>query len=1223
MSEALASSAEATIYAFRRNLVLAASAGTGKTHSLVGVIVHLLVGASELGGRGLHDPVPAARIVATTFSRKAAAEIRSRVVEELERLAGGDPGAKYRVALDRARASAGAAAWADAEVAALARRALDGLPRAQIGTLHGYAASLVKAHAFELGLSPGFEFADEADARAAVHEAIGRVLEARATRDEAYVRDLVQVAGGVDRLVEQIASLLERLEEDGRGAASLAIDRGDAHALDALMERLVDHARGLEGEAKFEAASRAVRAAHGAGDIEALAAAAVDLCGLSRAGKKSAAAEDWFVFRDSLPGETNGERGRRLVRRWRARARFASSAEEARELLVACEDEVRRANASRSSLGFGDVLRAARDLLRDHPEVAAEVAEGIDVLLVDEFQDTSRIQRELVQLLWAKEPRRRAAGVIPRAGELRGEGLFVVGDRKQSIYGFRGADVSVFAELCVGLAGAPARRALGIPAGVAWEPEEPIADFIPLRHNRRGKDELLAFANELSVRRFRPGEGPPALYEIVYVPETEDLLPPPERARAAEREARTTWLRVPVERGASAPLDEACVIADHVQRTLARGEPSIDGAPPRCKDFAILAETNRMLDAAAYALAQAGIPYVVAGKGFYGAREVRDLVAMLTLVVDPSDALAMLEVLRGPWAGVRDETLIALTDPHRGLVEVGRRWETGERRALMHADDRDALDEVRRVVEALRWNVDRLGPGGVLREAVRALSLEEVLVQLPRGAQRIANVRKLIAMADGAPSARAFLDRLEEAASRDAAESEAATFSDDDDAVRLLTVHASKGLDFPIVFVPQVGSDARKVDRAAMLVEVAHGDAPNVLSVRITDEDGTLLEGAAYDRAHAAQKRRDRAERQRLTYVAATRASHAMIFVGDRKVPAKGETEAYAATMAASLRAIDESDAVRTRAWLQAIDATVQAPVRDGAFDAPDDGNESAAPPAPLGTPRWRTLPLATTALQDFHHCPRRFQLVHLLDLPEPGHFAPQVTRDDAEDASGARVLAPRLDARAEGTLAHRILERVDVAAFGRDEARAAASAILEREGVSRDHPKHDVVVARVMKFLGGSYAARVARAGGEVLREHPFVLAVRDAEGRALAVRGSIDLLVRWPDGAVDVLDYKRPRGPSAAPYAFQLDAYVLAARDLFPEANAVRAGIVFLGGDAAEPAWQRAFDGDAARARLASLGGRLVEARWTERFVRVDLPACHEIHCGYVPYCHPREAS
>ena len=104
------------IYAFRRNLVVAASAGTGKTHSLVGVLVHLVLGASELGGEGVREPVEPSRIVATTFSRKAAAEIRTRLVDSLERLAAGDAKAPYHADLAAAMERAGRPAWSDAEL---------------------------------------------------------------------------------------------------------------------------------------------------------------------------------------------------------------------------------------------------------------------------------------------------------------------------------------------------------------------------------------------------------------------------------------------------------------------------------------------------------------------------------------------------------------------------------------------------------------------------------------------------------------------------------------------------------------------------------------------------------------------------------------------------------------------------------------------------------------------------------------------------------------------------------------------------------------------------------------------------------------------------------------------------------------------------------------------------------------------------------------------------
>ena len=268
-------------------------------------------------------------------------------------------------------------------------------------------------------------------------------------------------------------------------------------------------------------------------DADALAVAAEALCGV-RAGKEG---PEWFAFRDAvLPGKTNAERGRNLAVRWRLRERFAASRSFARELLAACEEELRGATARSSELGYGDLLRSARDLLRDRPDIAAEIGASFDVALVDEFQDTSRLQRDMILLLWQRDPLSRAPGALPRIADVRPHGLLVVGDRKQSIYAFRGADVGVFAEICVGLAGADARRQLGIGAGQTWEPEVPLADFVPLRHNRRGEPELLAFANELSAARFRPGDGPPQLYEIAYVPATEDLLP--RRSGAARRRVR-------------------------------------------------------------------------------------------------------------------------------------------------------------------------------------------------------------------------------------------------------------------------------------------------------------------------------------------------------------------------------------------------------------------------------------------------------------------------------------------------------------------------------------------------------------------------------------------------------------------------------------------------------------------------------------------------------------
>ncbi len=1200
-----------SLYALPRNLVLAASAGTGKTHALVGVVVHLLV--TDRSPRGPLDP---SRVVATTFSRKAAAEIRTRVTRELERLATAPATSTYIISLRRAGLLA-VEPLSDDDIRVRARKALARLPAARFATLHSFATGIVRAHAVELGLGPGFELATEADARARGGDAVARALEARLGTAEVGVRALAEAAGGVDRLVTQLRRILVQLEEDGRAARDLAIPTGDAESIERGLSQLVDHARSLQSSPKYEAAARDLVAAWQRADEPAIEAAATALCGIPALGKKTPEIEAFAVFRKTLAGERNDEKGRRLARAFRMRHRFVEHARLVRDVLSAAEAEIERDGRARAAIGFGEVLRAARELLRDRPDVANEVGGNIDALLVDEFQDTSRVQRDLLQLLWARSDTREA-GRVPPLAAVRDGGLLVVGDRKQSIYGFRGADVGVFAELAVGLAGTPAREALGIPAGVTWEPREPLADFCALRHNRRSVAEVLAFANVFSARRFRPGDPPLELFEIDYVPATEDLLVPPERAAASDPSAfvpRTTWLRIQPKGPTSTRLDEALVIAQRIQRIVSDGTVSVGPEARRAsfRDIAVLATSNGMLDATAFALAQSDIPYVVAGKSFFRTREVRDLAAMLALVLDPTDRLAMLEVLRGPWTGVHDETLLGLTRSGEGLV-LPHQWGAPAIPSLVRDEDRPGLADTAMLIADLTRCAARLGPGAILREAVRALALDEVLAALPRGAQRVANVRKLLAIADRHTDARAFRKWLDDASDQEVAESEAATFSEGDDAVRLLTVHASKGLDFPIVFVPEIGAALPRSDKGAARIALGAGDEPNVLAVRTADEMGMVLEPPSFACAHALTRRRERAERQRLAYVAITRAADAMFLVGGRTKEGTGDLGA--STLAAIEEIAADDDACRMAAL-----AVEDVEVPQAVFRHHDERAAVRVPRAPERpdlTPAWRTLPIAPTALADFNHCARRFELVHLLGLPE--HLRGGRASDPAAAGPARAIATAVLDARAQGTLAHAVLERVPTKAFAGEDADVAASRALAAEGISADHAQHAAIVARVVRFLRGSYAQTIAAAGAELQREVAFVLAVEDREGRSIVLHGTMDLVVLWPDGTVDIVDYKSARGGGEGAYAFQLDVYALAARELFPTTARLRAGLVYLGGASAagEPAWRTLPAESDVRARIAEMGERLVRSRWSGSFPRVALERCESIHCGFIGRCH-----
>jgi len=1288
-----------SVLAFERNAVVVASAGTGKTHTLVGVLVHLLLGEGHR-----EEPVVPSRIVATTFSRRAAREIRERLARELEALAEAPEASRYFGAIEDTRRSLGRAPVVPRELSKRAARALAYVDDVVVGTLHGFSLGLLRSFAVEAGMPYGVEVSDAADVRARAHAAIVRALETRMREgDAACVRALVGLAGGIEGLVGKLRGHFDANEELGLRTEDLGVSSEDVQIVERRWQDLRKRVRAVASLDRYDAAARAFESAFYPGNqvpYEVAEAAITAITAVRKSPKAKSDEIELHAFLDTLPRPSDKKKTKveRLYCAYELRDEIAGHTEQLRGILAACETELVAARREAGGLGFGEVLGKVHELLETRPDVAIEIGRRFDVLLVDEFQDTSWLQKRIVELLWA-EPSAHGTGKRVGLSDVRKSGLFVVGDRKQSIYGFRGADVSVFAELCVGLAGREAREKLRVDAGVVYEPPKPVADFFPLRVNRRSEPEILAFVNAFSEQCFASSEEKRELFELCYSAEIEDLLAPDPARTAAPSPSRVVWVRPKLREmrssGDKAPRlamsttrrDEARATTN-VIRALVSGERPVALANGRTvasyKDCAVLALTNEMLDEMAYALAEADVPYVLAGKSFYRAREVLDLTALLSLLVDPGDRLAALTVLRGPFASVSDTTLVALTDPGRGLRRVSSTMLEGPRAHLLAPDDTDRgrVLAVVNVVERISPLLGRIGPGAALRAAAHALCFEETLAALPRGRGKVANVRKLMSLADRETDPRALVARVATRAQGTDDEGEASTFSEEDDAVRLLTVHGSKGLDFPIVFFPQAGAvvtdagragafvverDAGPVEREASLgAETSASRGPHAsLGVRLVHPSGLVVDTPAYERARAMDGRRDRAERKRLLYVALTRASHMLFLVGFRRPSKSGSTSGDTACSAVL-------DAVRTAPSTaelltvedEADDATGK-PVPSSTTPSPPESPPPESPPpesppespppavpkplpkppesprpAPVvRLPAFRTLTIAPTSLQDFHHCPRRFQLVHLYGLPEHGqgaraadHSAPLADRSapsaTAASRAAAAAAAPALGQTStdEGTRIHRVLERLPTevlgGALGEAATLAAVSSGLAREGIPREHPRHAPLTKRLGRFVRGAWlAGRVAR-GATLHRELTFAIHVPigDAAGeRRALLRGAMDLVV-VTDDEVAVIDYKRARGPGLEPYGFQLEIYVLAARSLFPEARTVRAGVVFLGGDPETPLWlpEAASEGLATRVSAAAID--LEKARWDGHFPRAPHTRCEAIHCGYVGRCYPR---
>ena len=432
--------------------------------------------------------------------------------------------------------------------------------------------------------------------------------------------------------------------------------------------------------------------------------------------------------------------------------------------------------------------------------------------------------------------------------------------------------------------------------------------------------------------------------------------------------------------------------------------------------------------------------------------------------------------------------------------------------------------------------------------------------------------------------------------------------------MRLLTVHAAKGLEFPVVIVPECGAVPRNAAEGVML------DPDLGLALKVRGA-GWRRWGTHGNALRTRRGQRDAAQGRRLFYVAATRARDLLILSG-RTVP-RSETwrsliDRALPECAEFLRVLPDGDTGQPEPARTPAAALMQT--------APDLPHAVAIPAGPEESARelvarigrrspvngGATVVAAVTQLGDAGACPRRYQLLHELGLAERPHGA---------GGSGA-------GATERGTLAHRLLELASFEPMSVEARRAELRRLLELEGEDPDTHDNAEVLSAVAAFLESALARRMAQAPpGRVLRELPFTLRVDPpvADGRAPAVvvRGQLDALLL--DGAeATVVDYKLSRAAGTSRYEFQLDAYALAADALTHSTVPVRSGVVFLRSPATsfvtrEPPTVEALR--AIRQRLLAAGAAVASGRSTGVWPKADPARCRELECGFLRRCHPEE--
>jgi ATP-dependent helicase/nuclease subunit A len=832
-----------------RNIVLEASAGTGKTRVLVERYVNLL-----------RAGVAPEHILAITFTRKAAAEMRQRIIErmrEASRLSQTD-----------------AARW---------RELRDHLGDIAISTIDAFCLSLLREFPLEADVDPAFELAADADVPRLVEESLDqafRLCRAVARDDDDVALLFAQL--GERRLRAGIAALLDR-----RLVAPQALGRFLAKGPQSLTAEVACRTAAIRLADVLRGARDGVDAFLRDGPIHQpqfamLAAEIRQLCaripgdagGFETRGDQAAfrglidRLRAYFLKLDGEP------RGRNFTgtpfdaadcdsddawkRHRQTAAALAPPIAEAirafrRDLNVIMSRGVWRVFAvslhqyqrtleAHALLDFPGVLERAVALLRGMGEFAQSryrLESSYRHVLVDEFQDTSRAQWELVSLLvrsWS-EGLGASADALPPS-------IFIVGDRKQSIYGFRDADVTVLDDAAEFI---EALRPEGMPCHA-------------ISVSFRAVPELLAFVNGVFTEVALP---PGGRRDALRYGET-DRFPIADGGADADRpagaggagSAPTAPLNIIVGETVRAAADR---VADEVAALLAgavvRDRAAGTYRPARPADIAILFRSRDSHRDFESALEQRDIPtYVYKGLGFFDADEVQDSVALLRYLADPHSNIRAAALLRSRIVRLSDPGLARLAPDLAEAVFHG---------AVSGLDEEDA-GVLRRLSAAvarwLQW-VDRLTPSELLSRILAETAYAYEL-RGPRYLQARENLKKLRGMIRRAQNrGYATLGRIADHLDRLAVGDESNAAIDAIDAVSLMTVHAAKGLEFPIVFLVNIGRGTGGV-RAPIRVsaERARRDEP---SVAIADYQSEADEDA---------QARDREESKRLLYVALTRA---------------------------------------------------------------------------------------------------------------------------------------------------------------------------------------------------------------------------------------------------------------------------------------------------------------------------------------------------------------
>ncbi len=840
----------------QRSQIVCASAGTGKTRVLVDRYMEIVGSAAAV--------IP--QIVAITFTEKAAGEMRERIRAELVKAEQFSEPQKLKL--------------------------IDTLATAPISTVHSFCSRLIQDNYEQAGIDPLFRIVDEVEESILRRDALDRFIHRKLeSKDPAFARLLEYLEiGAIAELFQQAWQLQNEvfryIEKVGLKPESdlvaLAHEKFEQHTLETLRKifedtegqaclREIDRLSCPDPEDKLWQAFGTIRAAAEAVQSGKIPAACFDN-NLARAfsGSIKGNAKKWGDQVEHARAVHDF-----LNRRWKTIKDDILPYDEDIEknhirvlipfLTLAGEfmDSYRALLKANSQMDFAGLEREALRLTSGDDPSMRDYLGRYTHLLVDEFQDINPIQNAILQNMQRLNPQ-----LI----------TFFVGDEKQSIYRFRGAEVEIFNRL------------------------QKTSAALRLNRNFRSTAPLMAFFNEL-FHYLLGQEASAEEYEVNYpIPiephfKSSEVVPAVELLLVKDDEEAEDGTKDAA--ALSDPQAEATLVAMRMAALHGRPIVKIKDQAPRAatwNDMVVLLRSRTHQPVFESIFQKAGIPfYVLSGQGFYEKREIQDVINFLRVLLNFYDEAALVGALRSPMFGVSDYTLYQLSEEDR-LLEGLKKYFRGEWLGAPPApSERELLDRFHRIYTGLSDELQTLSIGELIDAILQRTDYLAIVSSLSDGHRQKANLNKLVdlALEWSVPeniSPIDFIRRVQIYRSLEAREGEANLVSELNDSVTIMTIHAAKGLDFPIVFIPRLAS--RINVRSGNLLE----NPKEGLALRLSSAFGGR-QAFMFEYLKRLDSRRVHAEEKRLLYVAATRAASYLVLSavddGKRREDKQGSLWAY------------------------------------------------------------------------------------------------------------------------------------------------------------------------------------------------------------------------------------------------------------------------------------------------------------------------------------------